>query len=322
MGDAFLPLGDDIASGIFYNPANLGKMRKAEVSPVNFAIYGNSGFLSSISTNSYNVINLGNYLPNLQAVPGQWAGSGQAMVASVGVSAFSFSLLAQSETAGQYNGGSVTYRSQYQLIPAVGTGFRLFQGILRVGYSLQWVNQAVGVQTVSASSSMAYNEGLAQGSGFSHNVGIALTAPVHFLPSINVVARNLFDTTYSSYSLLPMASNPTGAPAVDPMTVDASFSIQPRLGRGTVINLVIVDRDVFNRTGVALMGHLSIGAELSFRDSFYLRAGWNGGYPTAGLGVKRSRAEINLTWYTEEIGTQYMGQGDSRFMFQYQLRAF
>src|SRR4051812_28774831 len=61
LGDAFLPLGDDAAAGLFYNPAVLGKLRKTELEALNFSVYGNSNFFSSAGTNSYNVTNLGSY---------------------------------------------------------------------------------------------------------------------------------------------------------------------------------------------------------------------------------------------------------------------
>jgi len=325
MGDAMLPLGDSISVGLYNNPANLGKMRKAEAEPLNIGLYGNTGFTSTINSGFYNAVNLASYLPELQRVPGQWVGTGESFLTGFGFPGFSIGILAQTQLAGQYDStsGAVSYRSKFQLIPAVGSGFRLFDGILRFGYSLQWVNQAVGVQTVSATStSLAYNEGLSQGSGLANTMGIALTAPIRLLPSVNVVVRNVLGTYYGAYTLLPVASNSSGLPSTDPMTVDASFSIQPRLARGAAMNLVLVDRDVFNTTGVVFMGHVALGAEISFQDHFFLRGGWNGGYFSCGVGLKRPGGEVNLAYYTEEIGSQYMSQGDTRFLLQYQLRGF
>ena len=46
------------------------------------------------------------------------------------------------------------------------------------------------------------------------------------------------------------------------------------------------------------------------------------GYPSAGVGFKMKKGELNLTWFSEEIGTYYHSQRDVRFMFQYQMRAF
>jgi hypothetical protein len=68
---------------------------------------------------------------------------------------------------------------------------------------------------------------------------------------------------------------------------------------------------------------MALGAEFSFRDMFYLRAGWGSGYPSLGLGLKRANGgELSLTWYSEEIGSGYHSIRDLRYLFQYQVKAF
>src|SRR4051794_27586965 len=74
LGDALLPLGDDVASGLFNNPAVLGKIRKTEVEPLNLSLYGNSGYASVIDINFYKVINLNDYQGNLRRNTGNYAG--------------------------------------------------------------------------------------------------------------------------------------------------------------------------------------------------------------------------------------------------------
>jgi hypothetical protein len=323
LGDAFLPLTEDVASSLFYNPAGLAKVRSTQIEPLNFSAYGNSQYAAGAGSNFYQVTSLSSYLSSLQSQSGEMAGVGGAVLPNFGFPGFGIGLLAQSELAAKANAdGTVSYRSLYQLIPAVGFGFRLLSGGIRFGYSLQWVNQALGSRTQSSDGDLGYNQSLDQGSGFSHTLGLALTAPIKMLPSLNFVVRNAFDTQYNSSSIWSFTNNPSGTPGMDPMTVDASFSIQPRIGQGSVMNLVIQNRDITNRSGMAFVGHFALGMELCFRDAFFLRGGWGSGYPSAGLGLKRKGGEFNLTWYTQELGTQYLEQGDTRFMFQYQIRNF
>ena len=113
-----------------------------------------------------------------------------------------------------------------------------------------------------------------------------------------------------------------GVPDTETMTVDASFSMQPRLGSGVTLNLVVEDRDATNRTGVSFMGHFGLGAEIGFHDRVFLRAGWAGGYISGGLGLKRPGAEMSLTYYSEEIGPGYLAKSDPRYLLQYTLRTF
>ena len=92
--------------------------------------------------------------------------------------------------------------------------------------------------------------------------------------------------------------------------------------KSVIINVILSDRDITNQSGVTFMGHIDLGMELNFRDHFFLRGGWRGGYFSGGIGIKNNGAELSLGAFTQEIGTQYMGQGDTRYMLQYKVRAF
>src|SRR5690242_14671582 len=48
MGDAYIPLADDVASGLFYNPANLAKVLKTQFEPFNASFYSNVGNIPNI----------------------------------------------------------------------------------------------------------------------------------------------------------------------------------------------------------------------------------------------------------------------------------
>jgi hypothetical protein len=323
LGDAYLPLGDDIPSGLFYNPAVLGKIRRATIEPFNMSLSGNSSYFSMMDSSSYNGASLSGFSPALQNSPGKMSNVGGAFIPSFGFPGFAFGVLIQSDFFAQGNGDStITYQSKYQLVPAIGTGFRLFSGVIRFGYSLQWVNLATGGATVPVSDSIGFDQGLARGSGFSHTLGVALTLPIQYLPALNLVVRNALNTSYSSSTIIPIQSGSSEVPGTEPMTVDGSFSIHPRLGQGASLNLSIVQRDMTNKSGTAFIGHFALGGEFAFRNSFFLRGGWGGGYPSAGLGIKVQKAELSLAWFSEELGTGYLANRNIRYMFQYQIRPF
>ena len=324
MGDAALSVGEDPATGLFYNPASLGKIRKTSVEPLNFTAYANSPVVERATLKSLSATSLSAVAPTLASHPGEFSGAGGALLPSFGFPGFALGILMQSEMTGKANGdGTLTYRSQYQFVPTVGTGFSLLRGMLRMGYSFQWVNQASGTATVATTADpLGFNQGLAQGSGLSHTAGLALTIPMRFLPSLNFVARNIMGTPYRSYSAYSFTNSPSGVPATEPMTFDASFSVHPLLGKGVGMELVAVNRDMTARSGGTLMGRMAFGTEISFRDRVFLRGGWGGGYLSAGLGLKRSGAEFSLAWYAEEVGTHTLDVLDRRYLLQYQLRAF
>ena len=76
LGDSAFSLGDDMASGLFYNPANLAKIRKFNFEGLNYSMTGNSALVSNFGTNSFGIINLNSFAPTLNSNPGQRFGAG------------------------------------------------------------------------------------------------------------------------------------------------------------------------------------------------------------------------------------------------------
>ncbi len=330
MGDATLPLGTNASSGLFDNPADLGRDQAFQAHPIDFTVYGDTGYFGLLNTSFYKATSLSGYLSTLQAKPGTYASQGLAVFPTFAYKGFAAGILLQSELGAQANSdGSLQYRSNYQFIPAAGYGVKLAGGIVRFGYSLQYVNEAVGNQTLpSTTSTLGYNQNLSEGSGFSHNLGFAMTLPMQYLPSFNVTARNVLGLHYFGKSIVPFSPSSTGLPPDEAMTVDTSFSMQPKISGGTVLNLVYEFRDLTNTSADTILGRSAIGMELAMSNHFSLRVGWKGGlpylggYPSAGIGLKRPQGEFSLTYYTEDLGTPGNSIGDTRFLMQYTVNAF
>ena len=323
MADAFLPLADDAGTSLFYNPAGLGQIRGTHFEPGNIQLQANDDFLNGFDTNYYKVTSLPNYAPVIKQHPGIFPGVSTALFPNFSSRGFAMGVLYSARISAQSDGTTVHYRSHYQLIPTAGIGARLFSGRLRLGYSFQWVNQASGDVIQSASATpLGYNQFLHQGSALSHNLGVSLNLPMQYLPSINVVARNILGANYGTYALVNLSKNPTGAPPDEPMTIDASFSLQPKLGKGGTFNIVFEERDVMNKTKLSLLARATGGLEFNIKNIFFLRGGYGSLYPAAGFGVRTARAEFAFSWFSEELGTPTLRVRDVRYVLQYQIRAF
>ena len=221
--------------------------------------------------------------------------------------------------------GKIRYRSRYEFIPAAGLGLRMASGIIRIGYVFQWVNMLQGDLTVPETSKpMGYNVGVFQGSAMSHNAGLAISLPIYFLPAVNFVARNIGNARYSSFTLLKFANRAAGPPPDEPMSFDASLSIQPKIFTRVWTNLVAEYRDISNTSGVPLSGRFALGAELSIADVIMLRGGWGSGYPSFGIGFQRpsGRGELSLSMFSESVGNSYHEIHDTLYMLHYRVRAF
>lgn len=323
MGDAYIPLADDGASSLFYNPAGFGNIRKPTVELMNLQLQTNSQYINNVGLSFFKFTSLSSYAPTLQKNPGAFPGVSAAFLPNISFRGFGFGLLAESRVAAVSDGTNVRYRSKYQLTPAAGGALRLASGVLRIGYSLQWVNQASGDRTVALSSTpLGYNQGLAQGSALSHNVGIALTLPYTYLPSFNIVARNIGNAKYSSFTFYSMAKNPSGVPQTELMSFDAAMGFTGKIARGMELKSAFELRDFTGVSGAALLTRSALGLELAFKQSFFLRVGMGSGYPSAGFGFRTQRGELDLSWFSEETGATARSERDTRYVLHYQIRAF
>lgn len=312
MGDSGLMMADDVMSGLFYNPAVMPRFQKFVAEPLNLSLYLGHNTVTGLGLDAYNIFSLPNYAKSA------FQGFGGAVGAAVGYRYIFAGLLFSSELGAATNAGTVRYRTTYQLIPAVGTGISLADGVLRLGYSLQWVNSVNGGAN-AAPAGVNYNTGLAQGSGFSQTLGASLTLPAAFLPQAHVVLRNFLGTAYLPFSILPLASGSSGVPAADPMSLDLAIGVQPKFGFGSGFNISVGWRDVLDASGVPFLGHLNFGLELQVKNFLFLRGGLASGYPSAGFGIKTKNSEFNAAWFSEELGG-YLQYRDMRYMIQYQLR--
>lgn len=322
MGDAFLTLADDASTGLFINPAGLASSRPMNGEAVNLTLEANHDFVMGANLNSYKVTSLPAYHPTLSE--GEYPMVGFSFLPNFFGGGFAFGTLLQSRISASTSAGTVNYRSSYQFIPAFGVGMRLASGMFRVGYSLQYVNKADGEVTglPTTASPMGYNQQLASGSGISHTAGVTLAIPVTYLPTLSVVARNIMGTSYKDFTLLPLGRNSSGVPSTEAMSVDAAFSIQPRFQGGGFMNWVLQVKDLAGTSGFTLLDRAALGAEFNFKSMFALRAGYALKDVQAGLGFKTSRADVQISWNTEELGTPAAPVRDRRWLFQYSVKAF
>jgi len=207
------------------------------------------------------------------------------------------------------------YRNDYAAI--LGFNFRLLDGIIKLGVNMRAINRAevqrddIPTTTTGMTFETSINGSTvaSEGFGVGSDVGMIITAPIEWLPTLSAVYRDVGETSYTINQ--GMFMNTTNRPQRTPATLDAGIAIQPIVSHSTRLVFSTEMRDIMNvvepasefiQSSNMLYRRLHAGAEMNFGDLFFIRAGWNQGYWTAGLEINMLNTQLQLASYGEEVG--------------------
>jgi len=117
-----------------------------------------------------------------------------------------------------------------------------------------------------------------------------------------------------------LVSNSSGQLESLPMTYDIALAFEPKIGGAQTMKYLFEYRDVLGATGDPVLGKLRTGLEIGIGGALFLRAGFGGGYPTAGIGLRAQKAEFSLAWFSNERGTGFRSSRDQQYMSQIRFR--
>ena len=242
------------------------------------------------------------------------------------ISAFSWNglglgFLVQEFSSATSDGTNVKSHAVSQFIPTVGYGFGLARNIIRVGYSLQYVNQVSGDATATSNSSASFLSGIQKGSGLSHNVSVNFALPFNYLPTFSVIARNLGGLHFAAGGLLPRGSSITGPPGAELMTVDASFDFLVRISGNIKTHWFFEFKDFTMKSSIpSVFERLSTGLDISLSPNFALRGGMTGiAEFSGGLSYRSPNSEISLAYFNEKSPFSTTAAWDTRYALQYKV---
>jgi hypothetical protein len=322
MGGAYTAVVND-ETALLTNPAGLGKLRETTVTIADPELSGsfNDTKIATLSTAS-NVANLQGLLDAMNANKGvHWNAKAQ-LFPSIITSNFGFGLHAKYEYNAEVDPTGTTFRLDYtnDYAAALGYCFRFFGGILKVGTSARLIDRTEIHKNLDATATNLSIDGLAsEGLGLGADVGVILTAPVAYLPTLSFVARDVGGTSYElSNGLLHATSN---RPHDTPQTIDAGIALFPILANetrmtitGEIHDALMVDPDQ------DLSKRIHAGMELNFHDFFFLRGGMNQRYWTAGVELATSNFQLQAASYGEDVGPAGTPTEDRRWVTKFTFR--
>ena len=234
-----------------------------------------------------------------------------------------------------------TYNYRNDFAAILGFNFRLFDGRLKVGFNGRAINRVeahrtdipvgqtgLDLETVVNGTTIA-----SEGFGVAGDVGVILTGPWTFLPSIAAVYRDVGKTSYNMNEGIFIDT--TNRPDRTPETIDVGFSLTPIIGKGNRMTIAGELVDVLDavepedeEASDEITRRIHYGIEFNFKDVFFIRAGANQGYWTAGLEVAMFNSQFQIATYGEEVGdvvpvgsaASYTKIEDRRYVAKYSYR--
>jgi hypothetical protein len=202
----------------------------------------------------------------------------------------------------------------------MGYNFRLFDGRIKIGFNGKFISRiAVENLDIPVASSMALKDNAVEGAGIGSDVGIILTAPWTYLPTISAVVRDAGGTTFNSGSGLRLAV--PNRPSKITQDIDVAVALFP-IHSNRVRSAFTLEYQKMTAASLDTdkTKYMHAGYELNVGDLFFVRAGMNQKYWTAGLELASEHTQIQLSSYGEEVGTAGSPVEDRRSVFKFAFR--
>lgn len=317
MGNAFTSAVND-AMAAFYNPGGLGSIRRGHFHLSNLHLefnkdwldIGTEGKIIDIPGNFINVFSLNGIRELLLENKGMTAYNRFSFVPNFTNRVFSIGYLYNQQVKGRIKKDTTTFEFADRLDhgPFGTINFSFNGGILKFGVTGIYLTRTELMDDVDANSELNLNtDNYKTGSHIMYIAGGRLTLPIAMLPTLSVTVHNAFDKRFEG-------DKAEGISQIERNTV-VGLSITPRIGNRTTLHLEVDFRDASNQYDeIELSRKISLGGEIGFYNTLFVRFGYSDGFGSFGLGVKSKRLEFDLTSYAiDKTASEFRGQEDRRF---------
>jgi hypothetical protein len=146
-----------------------------------------------------------------------------------------------------------------------------------------------------------------------------MTAPWTLLPTLSAVVRDVGNTTFDKASGVRLST--VNRPDMVPQDVDVALAIFPIHSNKVRSTWTVEYRGLLTSSQESDKAKLLHGGmEVNISDIFFIRAGYNQRYYTAGLELASERMQFQIATYGEEIGNEIASREDRRTVFKFAFR--
>ena len=214
------------------------------------------------------------------------------------------------------DGTTVTSNYFYDWVFATGFNFRFWDGRIKLGFTAKAIVQASGdfLTTDDLKIEAIGKEGYGLGS----DLGLILSAPWGWLPTISAVVRDAGGTRFTNTGLRYKLGT---KPEMIQQDADVSIAFFPIHDNRTRSSFTFEHKHVLSASQYEDKYPLyHFGWETNFSDIIFLRLGMNGRYYTTGFEMASERTQIQFSYFGEEVGTPTNPEEDRRWSLKMVFR--
>ncbi len=321
MGDAGIAVVNDETS-LLVNPAGLGKLRNFYGTILDPELEMSSNAYGFNSANPISApTNIEGVKTSLVEKPDAYYYAKGQIFPSFVARNFGIGIFAKQMLAARGNeDGTLSVKQQDDLALVMGVNFRFFDGRVKLGLTGKAISR-IEVDEVALDStldlsnaSLAAAGQLREGVGVGYDMGLNLTAPWQMLPTLSLVARDMGGTSFDANSGL-RGPETSERPLALKQDIDVAVALFPIHNNFIRSSWTVEYRNLLtNQDDTSKTRYIHAGIEVNLADRFFLRAGYNQGYWTAGFESALENFQFQMATYGEEVGVGDAKLEDRRYL--------
>lgn len=321
MGGAAIAVVND-ETALLYNPAGLGKLRdiygtlidpEFESSSTLPGIYNKKAL-----TNPFSLSQVKDALLESREKP---LHSKLQIFPSFVARNFGVGILGRYTLGAEMNeaGDSMSTFYQDDLELRLGVNLRLFDGRVKIGAAGKIISRIEINENLDPNGPLGIGDHASEGVGVGADVGIILTAPWEWLPTISAVVRDVGNTAFTASSGVRMST--ADRPARQDQDIDVAVALFPIHGNKARSTFTI-EYQKMKAAGEAEDKNrfYHVGYEWNYADLLFFRAGMNQRYWTAGMELASEYTQLQFATYGEDVGVDGEPREDRRYVFKFSFR--
>lgn len=201
----------------------------------------------------------------------------------------------------------------------LGFNLRLWEGRIKLGVTGKAISRIEVDKTLDTTGDLSFKGNAAEGAALGADVGLILTAPWVWLPTLSAVVRDVGGTNFEAGSGLRMSA--TERPKKLEQDIDVAFALFP-IHSGKSRSAFTVEQQRIKEAGESgdATRYLHVGYEYNYADILFLRAGMNQRYATAGFEIASEFTQVQVASYGEDVGPVGEPREDRRLVIKFSFR--